>query len=162
MEREAHWQVCFSCCLWKVDGSMVVYCIRSRWLCWELGEVSSSKKLKQTLSFWCAIYFEKCPIYLDAQLHMPGSSVIPGLFKWKQCQLLPHSFSQDTDHRLGSLGYAAGVELILGFTSSHWHLVLWEGSKLVPNSKFSLLHSQNSVSQAEAQLWADVFSLANL
>lgn len=43
----------------------------------------------------------------------------------------------------GSLGCTAGVELILGFSSSHWCLVQWEESKLVPDSKFSLLHSQN-------------------
>lgn len=43
----------------------------------------------------------------------------------------------------GSLGCTAGVELILGFSSSHWCLVQWEESKLVPDSKFSLLRSQN-------------------
>lgn len=56
----------------------------------------------------------------------------------------------------------AGVELMLGFNSSHWHLVQQGASKLVADSKFSLLHSQNGVSHAEAQLWANAFLLANL
>ena len=56
-----------------------------------------------------------------------------------------------------SLGCAAGVGLLLGFPSSHWCLVQQEDSELLPDSKFSLLHSQNGVSQAEAQPWADVF-----
>lgn len=56
----------------------------------------------------------------------------------------------------------AGVELMLGFNSSHWHLVQQGVSKLVADSKFSLLHSQNGVSHAEAQLWANAFLLANL
>lgn len=61
-----------------------------------------------------------------------------------------------------ALGCAAHVELILGFNSSHWHLVQREGSRLTPGTKFSLLHSQTGLSCAEAQLWTDVFFPANL
>lgn len=59
---------------------MVVCCVRRRWLYWEWGDVSSSKKLEQPLSFWCAVYFEEFPIHLCDPLHMPSSSVMSGLF----------------------------------------------------------------------------------
>lgn len=61
-----------------------------------------------------------------------------------------------------SLGCAAGVGLLLGFRSSHWCLVQQDERELVHDSKFSLVHSPNGVSQAEAQPWAHVFFPANL
>lgn len=59
---------------------MVVCCVRSRWLYRGLGDASSSKKLEQTLSFWCAVYFEEFPTHLYDQLHMPSGSLMSGLF----------------------------------------------------------------------------------
>lgn len=145
--EKVHWlSLLLALSLWKADDCVLLCCLRSRWLCWELGDEYSSKKLQQTLSFWCAIYFKEFPI------HMPSSSVISGWFYWKQCQLLPHSLSQETATEgmlIRQPWCAAGVESILGFYSVHWHLVQWEGSKLLSDSKFSLLCSQNGASLAE-------------
>lgn len=110
-------------------------------------------------------FFLRNFLFIWMQLRTPSSCYFR-LILMKTLPITPpfifpiNSFQEHADQ--AALGPAAGMELIVGLESSHWHREQWEGSKLVPDSKFSSPHPQNGVAFAEAQLRAAVFSPCTL